>query len=245
MVRAGAGGRRTRDRARPGLRCAAQRRAARARCEFARFQSFPSSATVRSSPVGDEDRVVAEALVAAALLAIVALENPGAAQLRAFRAERDELADVAGAAVVDAVELGEQLPTPSLGPARRLRFRAAPPSAATSIPESSPSTHSSGGADVAAEARLRARVLVVRLAVLGRKVALGSSSSSSQPGSAARSSSQLVRVPRREPRLQRSPLHALDVVEVGDASATRADSDRRDARRTTSTVAVVAELDSG
>src|SRR2546423_4942072 len=61
---------------------------------------------------GDEDRVVAEPLVAARLICDPAFEDAGATQLLAGRRERDELADATGAAAVtlDAANLAEQAP---------------------------------------------------------------------------------------------------------------------------------------
>src|SRR5581483_7820026 len=59
--------------------------------------------------VGDEDRVVAEAAAAARRVGDRPLDDAGAAELVAVRRDRDELADVARAAIRDARELAEQL----------------------------------------------------------------------------------------------------------------------------------------
>src|SRR5579864_7481412 len=59
--------------------------------------------------VGDEDRVVAEAAVAAWLERDAAGDDPGAPKLFAVRRDRDELGDVPRATVVDALELAQQL----------------------------------------------------------------------------------------------------------------------------------------
>src|SRR5436305_1588346 len=57
----------------------------------------------------DEDRVVAEAAAAARAVGDRPLEDAGPAQLVAVRGDRDELADVPRAPVLDARQLAEQL----------------------------------------------------------------------------------------------------------------------------------------
>src|SRR4051794_9892916 len=59
--------------------------------------------------VGDEHRVVAEAPVAAWRIGDSALDDAGAAHHAAVRRDRDELADVAGAAIRLVAELAEEL----------------------------------------------------------------------------------------------------------------------------------------
>ena len=72
-------------------------------------------------PVRDEHRVEAEARRAARLLGDLPCERPGRTQLAADRSQRDELADVAGAAIVLAGQrLEDPLHMPALGPARGL-----------------------------------------------------------------------------------------------------------------------------
>ena len=90
-----------------------------------------------------EDRVVAEALVATTLARDRPLEDPGAAQLAAVRREGDELADVASAAIGCTVQLGRSCATPSSAH-RADAIPGRPPSATTSIPESSPRIQASG-----------------------------------------------------------------------------------------------------
>src|SRR6187549_3375378 len=87
-----------------------------------RVRPLPDIAQLGDRPLlagGDEDRVVAEALVAATPRRHRPLEDPGPASLLPHRAERDELADVAGLAIVDAVEIGEKLCDAVAGPAGR------------------------------------------------------------------------------------------------------------------------------
>jgi len=60
-------------------------------------------------PLRNEDRVVAEALAAASLQGDPALEPSGAAKLAAVGSEEDELGDVAGSSLLDALELVEEL----------------------------------------------------------------------------------------------------------------------------------------
>ena len=117
--------------------------------------------------VRDEDRVEAEAFLATRLFGDPALEDARAAELRALGRQRDELADVARASASGSA------------PSRRLEhpfhvrascpladFRpGAPPSRATSVPESSPSPRVCR-ADLAPETGLRQRVLEVGLAFL-------------------------------------------------------------------------------
>ena len=93
---------------------------------------------MRVLAVGDEDRVVAESLGPARLRGDPALEQPGAAGLLAVRRDRDQLADVAGAPVGGGSERGEQS-ADRVAAQRAERIPGAPSSAATSIPESSPS----------------------------------------------------------------------------------------------------------
>jgi hypothetical protein len=57
---------------------------------------------------GDEDRIEAEPLGAARLVADAALEDAGAAQLLPLRREGNELADVAGSSSLEAHELSQQ-----------------------------------------------------------------------------------------------------------------------------------------
>jgi hypothetical protein len=59
--------------------------------------------------IRNEDRVVAEALVAARLVRDPAVERAGAAELAAVGREENELRDVARAAFLDACELAEKL----------------------------------------------------------------------------------------------------------------------------------------
>ena len=99
-----------------------------------------------------------------------ARRDAGAAHLLAVRRERDELADVARAAAVaaDAGQLPSSRPTGSSPPKRAEWTPGRPPRPSTSRPESSPSIHASRSPTVAPETRLRARVVVVRVAVLRR-----------------------------------------------------------------------------
>src|SRR5580765_6232967 len=72
---------------------------------------LPVVAQLRHRPLlafGDEDRVVAEALAATRLRRDPATEDAGPAELPAVRAEQDELADVARAAVRLVAELAQQ-----------------------------------------------------------------------------------------------------------------------------------------
>src|ERR1700758_3638413 len=57
----------------------------------------------------NEDRVVAEALASGRRLRDPSLERARAAKLASVRGEEDELRDVAGAAILDALELAEEL----------------------------------------------------------------------------------------------------------------------------------------
>ena len=124
---------------RAALACAAS-----ARWECCAFQSSPSSATVRVSPRGTKTGSKPKPSSPAGAGAIV----PRARRCRAARAlrrERDELAHVARAAVVLALTRAERLlDVAALRPARGLHA-GTPPSAATSIPESSASIQRSAG----------------------------------------------------------------------------------------------------
>ncbi len=106
---------------------AARARVAAARWLCARFHSFPSSATVRLSPVGNEHGVVAESFGALLLGRDLAFERARAAELLAIRREDDELGHVAGAAVF-ALGPGERLQElrDVLLVVRRLRPRSGP-----------------------------------------------------------------------------------------------------------------------
>ena len=116
----------------------------------------------------DEDRVVAEPLRPAGLLGDSPFEPPGAAELAAVGGDQDELADVAGRAVLDPLQLTQE-------PLVRLRsFRAVAGRAnarpATEGLDLQPRVLAQNPRVVGAEERLPARVLVVRLAGLGRIV---------------------------------------------------------------------------
>ena len=83
--------------------------AASARCECVAFHASPSSATVRVFAERDEDRVEAEPFRARGAAGDLAAQHTGADDLLAVRGERDELAHVLRAAVIDTVERGEDL----------------------------------------------------------------------------------------------------------------------------------------
>ena len=75
---------RPRRQGRPLEPLAAKAFAARARCELSAFQESPSSATVRTSPDRNEDRIEAEPLRTSRLLCDAPLEDAGAAPLLTF-----------------------------------------------------------------------------------------------------------------------------------------------------------------
>jgi hypothetical protein len=118
--------------------------------------------------IGHEDRVVAETLRPAGLLGDASPENARAAQFPAVGCDQDELADVARRAVLDALELAQQLlvrlgALPSV--ARRANAGPAPQSL-----DLEPGVFAERPRVGRPEERLRARVLVVRLAGLERIV---------------------------------------------------------------------------
>src|SRR5258708_5239463 len=95
-----------------------------------RILALPAVPQFRDGPllaVGDEDRVVAEALAATRPVDDRPLEDAGAAKLFALRRQRDELGDVARPPVVDALQCVEHR-TDGVGAAeaRRLDAGAAP-----------------------------------------------------------------------------------------------------------------------
>ena len=117
----------------------------------------------------DEDRVIAEAVRAAALVPDRPLERSTAAYLGPVGEEAHELAYIARAAVGLALELAESRSTLLPGLPQRAEWMPGRPySAAASIPESSPSTGSFGASEPAAEAGLDQRVLVVGGAIFER-----------------------------------------------------------------------------
>src|SRR4051794_12608301 len=120
--------------------------------------------------VGNEDRVVAEALAAARLRRDAPFEDPGASGLAAVRRDRDELGDVTRAPVIGSPELAEQLR--DRGRALRCVARRVQPRAAVErgdfdagVLADRPTARA-----LVAEPRLDARVVDVRLASLGRIV---------------------------------------------------------------------------
>src|SRR4051794_9262907 len=151
----------------------------------------------------DEDRIEAEARRPARLARDPPVERAGPAQLPAVRSKCDELADVARVAAVafDPFELAEH-PAHLVagGPARRAHAGTAVE--ARDFDARVLAKHPDIGRCVrAAERRLRARVVVVRLAGLGRVVGGGDT-----PHLPTRQGplvfSRLVRVPGGEERLQ-------------------------------------------
>ncbi len=99
-------------------------RAARARWECSAFHASPSSATVRVWPCGTKTGSNPKPSAPAGAVAIEPREHAGAAALLPVGRERDELAHVVRAPVVDAVERGEDLlDVPPLCPARGLHPR--------------------------------------------------------------------------------------------------------------------------
>ena len=141
--------------------------------------------------VRDEDRVEAEAFLATRLFGDPALEDARAAKLRALGRQRDELADVARASASGSTPSSASSTRSTCAPPAHLAdFRpGAPPSRATSIPESSPSPRvcradpRARNGPSPARSRSRSR--------LPRGNSSASRSSSSQPGSALRSSASL------------------------------------------------------
>jgi hypothetical protein len=118
---------------------------------------------------GDEDRVVAEALVAARLDGDPAVEDAGAAQLLAGRRQCDQFADVAGAAAValDVAELAEQAPDWIVAAkARRTDPRRA--GEALDLEPGILAEHPGLACELGPVLRLGESVLVVRGALLGR-----------------------------------------------------------------------------
>ena len=114
------------------------------------------------------------------------LERAGAAVLPAVRADRDELADVARARLAPsraASSFSTCRPPPSAPP-----DAGSPPSAATSIPESSASIHARGAGRRPKRALIRALSRNVRRPRAG---VAAPRSSSSQPGTGRRNSSSL------------------------------------------------------
>src|SRR5437870_5866720 len=136
-----------------------------------RVASLPVASQLGDCPllaVGHEHRVVAEALAAARLVGNAPLERAGAAKLLAGGRERHELAHVAGAAVLDALELAEELADRGRALGRVARGVEPGPAAErrdleTGVLADHPHFRV---ADLASEARLGARVLVVRRARL-------------------------------------------------------------------------------
>src|SRR5688572_31291989 len=116
--------------------------------------------------VGHEDRVVAEALAPARLERDRALDGGGAAKRLALRRERDELAHVARAPVLDALQRVEQRGHPVVRPTRRLDPG---PSAERGDLDPRVLAEHPVGRVPTAEARLAERVVVVGLALLDRK----------------------------------------------------------------------------
>jgi hypothetical protein len=117
---------------------------------------------------GHEDRVVAESLRTACLLGDSPFEDACATQLATVRADQDELTDVARPTVFDALELAQQLSV-RLGALRPVSRRPDPGPPAQSL-DLEPRVFAERPSVGRAEERLRARVLVVRLARFGRIV---------------------------------------------------------------------------
>src|SRR5258708_9419781 len=115
--------------------------------------------------VGDEDRVVAEAVVTVRRVGDAPREHAGAAVFVAVGRERDELADITRVAARVA---GERIEHPArlvaAGPARRLDTRA--PVEALDLDPRVLAERPRVRLERAREARLLARVVVVRPAVL-------------------------------------------------------------------------------
>ncbi len=163
-----------------------------------------------------EDRVVAEALVAAALRRDRPLQGPGAAPLLLAGAERDELADVAGAAIVAAGELLEQPRDAVGGPAGGCDPRAA--TEGGHLDSGVLAEHPLlGPGCLPPERGLRAGVLVVRRAILGRVLAVGFEQLELPARQGGPQLLELVPVPRREPGAR----HSATVAERTPSSATR------------------------
>jgi hypothetical protein len=140
----------------------------------------------------DEHRVVAEPLRPAGLLGDSPFEHPGAAELAAVRGDQDELADIAGRPVLDLLQLTQELLV-------RLRsFRAVAGRAnarpATEGLDLESRVLAQNPRVVGAEERLPTRVLVVRLAGLGR-VVVGVERLQLPVGQKRRELPQLVPVP--------------------------------------------------
>ena len=191
------------------------RRARGASC--ARFHSSPSSATVRSSPSRDEDRVVAEALAAPRLAGDPALERARCHdELAAVGGERDELADVAGAAVASTPfsSARSRPPRVARGEARRLHARGA--AEPRHLDPGVLAQHPRVARDEpTAEARLDASVVEVGVAVLRREVPVSEQLELPVRQRRARAPRACARSPTRG-RPSRVPLDAAHVLEVLD-----------------------------
>ena len=190
------------------------------------FQSSPSSATVRCSPSGHEDRVVAESLGAARLRRRSRPASvPVPRSSSQLRREAHELGDVARAAAV-ARDAGELLEQPRdvllVGRVRpRVAGRADPGPPAEPVdlePRVLADRPAVGRIDGAPERRLRARVLVEGLAQSPRAAPRRAVGSISQPGRSTASSRALCAFfetkawlvtpssgPRARPRARRGP----------------------------------------
>ena len=97
-----------------------------------------------------------------------------------------------------------------------------PPSAATSIPESSPSIHSSGSPTRAAERRLRPGILVVASRRPRPGTAQRSRAARAPSPAAPRGAPRACARSRKRAAPSGAPLHALDVLELVDLLRDRA-----------------------
>ena len=169
---------------------AASARAAFDRAECSAFQAFPSSATVRSSPVGMKIGSYPKPSSPRGSRATTPSSVPPAPSLGPVGAERDELADVPCTPIVDAVELRQQTPDVIGGPASRVDPR--PPSERLDLDPRVLARNPRVGRSVLSPMRsLDPCVLDEGRAVLDRLVFGVTTSSTSQPGRAARSSRSL------------------------------------------------------
>src|SRR5262249_5329788 len=165
----------------------------------ARLPAVPELGDRALLAVGDEDRVVAEALGAAWLGDDAPLQRARAAQLAAVCVQGHELADVAGATGV-ALHARERLEQPldrvAGGEAGGVHARAAPETRDLDA-RVLPDRPAVGGREPAPEDGLAARVVGVGVAVLGRELARAEQR---QPPVRHRRCEllELVRVPRRQ-----------------------------------------------
>src|SRR3954470_2836001 len=138
-----------------------------------RVLPFPAVAQLGNgliSTVRDEDRIEAEPLGAAGLESDPPLERAGAAELFTGRRHEHELADVARASLLQATELTEE-PTDRIGTARSSRMDAGTTVESVHLDARVLSDRPLVPLRLrAAEQSLAPRVLIVGLAVFGRKV---------------------------------------------------------------------------